>query len=118
MKTLFITVALSVLFFGTNLFAVFNGPSSRVDTVAKVKSIEDVTLIILQGRIVEKIGPNDYIFRDATGKIKIDNANWKKLNVNPETILKIYGEHGNGHLGNVDLVISRVEIMNNNKYEK
>lgn len=115
MKTIILTAILSTLLFGTNSFANFVGPGSKINTVAEVKYIGDGTLIILEGQIIKKIGYNDYVFRDSTGKIKIEinDANWGNMNVTPNSFLRIYGQKGNGHLGNVDLVISKVEILKN-----
>jgi len=81
--------------------------------VSKVKYAGPDTSIVLQGNIIKKIRPDDYIFRDSTGKIKIeiDALGWKNMTVTPDTLIRIYGKLGNGRIGNVDLVITRVEII-------
>jgi uncharacterized protein (TIGR00156 family) len=118
MKFVSVIIVLFVLLFNVNLNAGFIGTGENIDTVAKVKYAEDGKLIILTGHIVKKIGDQEYLFSDTTGEIKvqIDNGLWGNIEVRSNTLIRIYGELGNGNLGNVDMVISRVEVVSSEKF--
>ena len=120
MKSVSIIIVLFVLSFNMNLNAGFvgKGNSTKINTVVKVKYAEDGQLIILTGHIVEKIGDQSYLFKDDTGEIKvqIDNYLWGNIEVKSDTLIRIYGELGNGNLGNVDMVINKVEDMNTKQF--
>lgn len=72
----------------------FNGPSGSVVTVKQAQDIKDDSWVILRGNIVERVGEDDYTFRDATGslKVEIDNKHWNGQNVAPGDKVEIQGE--------------------------
>ena len=119
MKTLKCTLCIiCVLFFFTPLFAVFTSSKSEINTVAQVKYAESYQLIVLTGHVVKKIGNQSYLFKDNTGEIKvqINNSTWANINVTPNTLIRIYGELGNGNLGNVDMVVQKVELVKTGQF--
>ena len=113
LKSTLCIVCLLCLF--TPLFAGFTSSKSEINTVAQVKYAENDQLIVLTGHIVKKIGDQSFLFKDDTGEIRvqIDNNIWGNINVTPKTLIKIYGELGNGNLGNVDMVVQKVELVKN-----
>ncbi|NRD34323.1 YgiW/YdeI family stress tolerance OB fold protein [Shewanella sp. DC2-4] len=74
----------------------FQGPSARqvIHDVVSALNASDDAQIELTGHIISSIGHDDYIFRDATGdiKVEIDDDLWRGNTVTPETQVIIRGE--------------------------
>jgi uncharacterized protein (TIGR00156 family) len=74
----------------------FQGPTARhlIHDVVSALNASDDAQIELTGNIISSIGHDDYIFRDATGEIKveIDDNLWQGNTVTPETQVIIRGE--------------------------
>ena len=72
----------------------FTGPSLQVITVEQAKTLPDDTPVVLQGKIVESLGDEDYTFADETGtiRIEIDRDKWKGVYVNENDLVEIRGE--------------------------
>jgi uncharacterized protein (TIGR00156 family) len=66
----------------------------KVITVAEAKELEDNVKVVLEGLIIEDKGDEAYLFRDVTGDIdlEIDKDAWKKREMDPEQLVRIYGE--------------------------
>ena len=90
-------------------FAQFSGPSSaggfvnknapavntgQTISVKDAMAARDDSRVVLEGKIVEQVGKEKYLFRDASGEVivEIDNDDWKGIQVTPETTVVIYGE--------------------------
>jgi uncharacterized protein (TIGR00156 family) len=85
MKKSHIFFASFIVFFigitGT-VFAQYNGPGSGVDKTKSqgpittvndvIKRGQDDQIVILTGNVVRKVGREKYLFRDATGEIRIE----------------------------------------------
>lgn len=63
-------------------------------TVKQAQNMPDDSWVTLQGNIVKRVDDDEYIFRDATGtmKVEIDDDDWHGLNVIPGDKVEIYGE--------------------------
>ncbi|CEO41292.1 TIGR00156 family protein [Photobacterium kishitanii] len=74
----------------------FNGPSAIpvLNTVKAASHADDNAAVELTGHIVSSIGKEDYMFKDATGEIKIeiDHKDWHGITVTPTTKVIIRGE--------------------------
>ncbi|MGL4225262.1 YgiW/YdeI family stress tolerance OB fold protein [Vibrio misgurnus] len=74
----------------------FQGPSARqiIRDVVSALNASDDTKVELIGHIMTSMGHDDYIFRDATGEIKveIDDDLWRGKTVTPQTQVIIRGE--------------------------
>ncbi|MFV0481921.1 MAG: YgiW/YdeI family stress tolerance OB fold protein [Campylobacteraceae bacterium] len=72
----------------------FTGPSVTVSTVVDAKNLKDHMPVALEGKIVQHLGKDKYLFRDATGDttIEIDHKDWRGVSVNAEDMVVIYGE--------------------------
>ncbi|MFV0481920.1 MAG: YgiW/YdeI family stress tolerance OB fold protein [Campylobacteraceae bacterium] len=72
----------------------FTGPSISASTVAEAKALRDDMPIVLEGKIVQHLGKDKYLFRDATGDITvdIDHKDWRGVSVGPDDTVVIYGE--------------------------
>ncbi len=74
----------------------FVGPESNVKvvTVEEAKTMKDDARVVLRGYIENRVGDEDYMFKDSTGSIKveIDKKKWKGLTVTPEDMVEIRGE--------------------------
>ncbi|AFJ45887.1 YgiW/YdeI family stress tolerance OB fold protein [Shimwellia blattae] len=72
----------------------FNGPSAGLMTVEKAKTMSDDTWVTLKGNIEQRIGGDDYIFRDATGTINvdIDQKRWNGQTITPKDTVELQGE--------------------------
>ncbi|MGL5429989.1 MAG: YgiW/YdeI family stress tolerance OB fold protein [Vibrio sp.] len=74
----------------------FQGPSAQqiIRDVVSALNASDDTKVELIGHIISSSGHDDYIFRDATGEIKveIDDDLWRGKTVTPQTQVIIRGE--------------------------
>lgn len=72
----------------------FIGPSGSVTTVEKSKSLPDDTWVTLRGKIEQRIGGDDYIFRDASGTVNvdIDHKRWNGQTITPQDTVEIQGK--------------------------
>ena len=66
----------------------------RAVTVAEARELADDTKVVLEGLIIKDLGGEMYLFRDDTGDIylEIDDRVWKKRVMDPEQLVKVYGE--------------------------
>ncbi len=77
--------------------AEFVGPGSASDHItqaAQVKDAKDDMPVRLEGYLVEKIGPEKYHFKDASGmvEVEIDAEDFNGETVTPEMRIQIIGE--------------------------
>ncbi|HFQ4954747.1 TPA: YgiW/YdeI family stress tolerance OB fold protein [Vibrio vulnificus] len=73
----------------------FTGPKvGGVNTVANALTARDDTTVELTGNIVQSLGNEIYLFKDATGEIQveIDHEDWRGQNVAPKDKVLIIGE--------------------------
>lgn len=72
----------------------FVGPSGSKTTVEKAKTLSDDTWVTLTGKVEQRIGGDDYIFRDSTGTINvdIDQKRWNGQTITPQDTVQIEGE--------------------------
>ena len=72
----------------------FSGPGPGFLTVEQAKGMSDDSYVALKGSIVQQIGGEKYMFKDATGTItvEIDNDVWQGQNVGPQDVVEIHGE--------------------------
>lgn len=73
----------------------FVGPDTRpMTTVEQAKNMKDDAKVILNGYIESSLGDEHYMFKDATGSIKveIDDEDWRGLTVGPKDMVEIKGE--------------------------
>ena len=109
MKKIYALLVAAMFFAGAPLFAQFTGASANapqtqgftgpgqygsVTTVAAALKMWDDSYVTLVGNIVQQIGNEKYLFRDATGTmiVEIDNDIWMGLTVSPEDKIQITGE--------------------------
>lgn len=104
--------------FGT-LQAQYTGPGST----AQVKTVKEVsdnalkldrkdTMVKLQGFIIEQLGDDNYMFKDATGKIRveIDKKRLPAATFNENTEMVIIGEVDYDLLEGTEIEVKNVEI--------
>ncbi|TNV20985.1 YgiW/YdeI family stress tolerance OB fold protein [Buttiauxella sp. B2] len=72
----------------------FVGPSGSNTTAAQAKSLSDNTYVTLRGKIEQRIGGDNYIFRDASGTInvEIDQKRWNGQTITPQDTVEIQGK--------------------------
>lgn len=87
-----------------NMRGGFVGGEEQISTVKQAKEMRDDVPVILQGRIVQRMGGEKYLFEDATDSItiEIDDDDWRGQVVTPSDTVKLYGE--------VDAGIFKTEI--------
>ncbi|MCG8708577.1 YgiW/YdeI family stress tolerance OB fold protein [Brenneria sp. 4F2] len=90
----------------------FTGPDGSVTTVVKAKEMKDDSWIILRGTIDQRIGDEDYLFRDASGSItvEIDNKYWNGQNVSPQDKVELQGELDKS-FSSAELDVKQVRII-------
>ena len=83
---------------GSNAYAEntggFTGPGPGLVTTEQAKSMRDDADVMMRGNIVQNLGGEEYLFRDATGTItvEIDNEVWAGQTIAPADQVEIYGE--------------------------
>ena len=115
--TIMMTALLAGIF-GT-LSAQYTGPGST----AQVKTVQEVsdnalkldrkdTMVKLKGFIIEQLGDDNYMFKDATGKIKveIDKKRLPAATFNENTEMEIIGEVDYDLLEGTEIEVKNVEI--------
>ncbi|MFB5745346.1 YgiW/YdeI family stress tolerance OB fold protein [Cedecea sp. P7760] len=72
----------------------FVGPTGSKTTVKQAKTFSDDTWVTLTGKVEQRIGGDDYIFRDATDSINvdIDHKRWNGQTVTPQDTVEIQGK--------------------------
>ncbi|PKH23514.1 TIGR00156 family protein [Enterobacterales bacterium CwR94] len=72
----------------------FQGPAGSKATVAQAKEMKDDSWVTLQGNIVQRVGDEDYTFKDQTGEIRveIDHKRWNGQTISPNDKVEITGE--------------------------
>ena len=83
-------------FAATTASAQFVGGPSKVISVQQLKANgQDDQLVVLEGDLVDQVGPEDYAFMDATGQIgvEIDDRVFAGQRVDPKTKVRLEGEY-------------------------
>ena len=82
----------------------FVGGNETISTVKQAKEMRDDVPVILQGKILQRMGGDKYLFEDATDSVtvEIDDEDWRGQTVTPNDTVKLYGE--------VDAGIFKTEI--------
>ncbi|MCM1513067.1 MAG: YgiW/YdeI family stress tolerance OB fold protein [Oxalobacter formigenes] len=72
----------------------FTGPGPALATVKQALSMRDDMPVTLKGYIVQSLGDEKYLFKDATGtiRVEIDHDVWQGLQVAPQDLVEIQGE--------------------------
>ncbi|WP_202304221.1 YgiW/YdeI family stress tolerance OB fold protein [Dryocola clanedunensis] len=72
----------------------FSGLTGSKTTVEKAKSLSDDTWVTLTGKIEQRIGGDDYTFRDSTGTINvdIDHKRWNGQTITPQDTVQLEGK--------------------------
>lgn len=95
----------------------FQGPTggAMADTVAKAMTLSDDSPVVLTGNIVMQVaGSNDdYIFKDATGEIKvdIDRKVFRDRRVTPENTVRISGKIDKDFGKDIEVDVKSLEII-------
>ncbi|WAW09421.1 YgiW/YdeI family stress tolerance OB fold protein [Oxalobacter vibrioformis] len=72
----------------------FYGPGPALVTVQQAMGMRDDTPVTLKGHIVQSLGDEEYLFKDATGtiRVEIDHKLWAGIQVSPDELVEIQGE--------------------------
>ncbi|MBV7406923.1 YgiW/YdeI family stress tolerance OB fold protein [Enterobacter sp. ENT03] len=72
----------------------FAGPSGTKTTAEKAKSLSDDAWVTLTGKIEQRTGGDNYLFRDESGTIdvEIDDKRWNGQTVTPQDTVEIQGK--------------------------
>ncbi|MDW3024092.1 MAG: NirD/YgiW/YdeI family stress tolerance protein [Alphaproteobacteria bacterium] len=76
----------------------FVSGAETVVTIKQVNEMRDDVPVIIQGKIIQRMGDEKYLFEDGTGSItiEIDDDNWRGQTITPEDTVKMYGEIDRG----------------------
>ncbi len=97
-------------------FAAYEGPHSadfQKGTAQTALSATDDTKMILEGKIINRIGKEKYTFQDNTGKIiaDIDDKKFKKITINENTLVRLTGKVDKGFAEEVEFEVKAIEII-------
>lgn len=94
--------------------AQFTGGEPAVVSVASVLSQgKDDQYVSVEGNIIQKVGKEDYIFKDATGQIKveIDDRVFNGQQVSPTTKVRLTGEIDKDFHGPMEIDVNTLVII-------
>ena len=76
----------------------FVSGSEAIVTVKQVNEMRDDIPVIVQGKILQRIGDDMFLFEDATGSIsvEIDDDAWRGQTITPSDTVKLYGDVDRG----------------------
>ena len=82
----------------TNQKGGFVSGAETIVTIKQVNEMRDDVPVIIQGKIVQRMGDEKYLFEDGTGSItiEIDDDSWRGQMVSPSDTVKLYGEVDRG----------------------
>ena len=82
----------------TNERGGFVSGAETIVTVKQVNEMRDDVPVIIQGKIIQRMGDEKYLFEDNTGSItiEIDDDDWRGQKVSPTDTVKLYGEVDRG----------------------
>ncbi len=72
----------------------FQPNSTSVVTVKQAEEMKDDSWITVRGTLEKQIGKEDYLFRDASGsmKVEIDHKRWNGVTITPKDQVELTGE--------------------------
>ncbi|MEZ3501588.1 YgiW/YdeI family stress tolerance OB fold protein [Pantoea sp. KPR_PJ] len=72
----------------------FQNNQTSVVTVKQAEEMKDDSWITVRGQLEKQVGDEDYLFRDATGtmKVEIDHKRWDGLTITPKDRVELTGE--------------------------
>ncbi len=90
----------------------FVNDAETIVTVRQVEALRDDVPVIVQGKIVQRMGNEKYLFEDATGSIiiEIDDEDWAGQTVSPTNTVKLYGDVDAG-LFKSEIDVDRVIVV-------
>ncbi len=90
----------------------FVNDAEAIVTVRQVEALRDDTPVIVQGKIVQRMGDEKYLFEDGTGSVtvEIDNEDWRGQTVSPANTVKLYGDVDAG-LFKTEIDVDRLVIV-------
>ena len=82
----------------TNERGGFVSGAETIVTVKQVNEMRDDVPVIIQGKIIQRMGDEKYLFEDNTGSItiEIDDDDWRGQTITPNDTVKMYGEVDRG----------------------
>ncbi len=72
----------------------FSGPGPAPTTAKEAAAMRDDARVLLRGNIVQHLGKDKYLFKDASGtiRVEIDHDKWRGLTVSPADTVELQGE--------------------------
>ncbi|WP_373819148.1 YgiW/YdeI family stress tolerance OB fold protein [Glaesserella sp.] len=72
----------------------FVNKGQAVSQVIDIASMKDDQYVVLQGKIVQQVDNDEFLFRDASGEIvvEIERKAWRGQQITPNDEIKVYGE--------------------------
>ena len=72
----------------------YSGPGPAVMSVQDVLTMRDNAPVVMRGHIVQHLGKDKYLFRDASGTIRVDigSDRWPTQAINPNNLIELHGD--------------------------
>lgn len=72
----------------------FFDESKAVKSVAALKDAQDDALVMIEGKITQQVGKNEFMFKDATGEVEIEVSKraWKGQTITPNDTVEVRGK--------------------------
>lgn len=109
-------VGLAASLFVAPVSAQYVGPdsSSNMTKVAEIlKNPKDDADVSLEGKLVRKLGDEEYVFSDGTGEIvvEIDDDDFPRQPVDENTVVRIKGEVDTGRHRAPEIDVDRLRVV-------
>ena len=88
------------------------GEEGSVTTVSVAKNAVDDSWFSLTGKILRRVGGEQYLFEDKTGTmiVEIDHKDWRNMKVDPRMIVRISGEIDR-EWGTNEMEVEMIEVV-------
>lgn len=72
----------------------FFDESKAIKSVAALKDAQDDAVVMIEGKITQQVGKNDFMFKDSTGEVEIEVSKraWKGQTITPNDTVEIRGK--------------------------
>ncbi len=72
----------------------FSGPGIAVTTAKEAATMREDARVVLRGNILQHLGKDKYLFKDASGTIRleIDDDKWSGETITPDDVVELHGK--------------------------
>lgn len=90
----------------------FSGPKPAISSVEQAKTMNDESMVVLEGSLIKQVGHELYEFRDNSGTVNvdIDEQLWLGQKATPESKVHIEGKVDK-EWGNIEIDVKSLRVI-------